>query len=685
MAEALSATVPFGADHVLLGAELLQALTSGDAACLQELLSGEGRPHAGAGGHTAINVNAGAVVPPPGPVVGASTGLLGVTSNGNTALHLAASRGHAELAALVCERAPSLAATRNRSLDTPLHCAAKAGHREVVASLLSAMRAGGDEAAALVARNCLGATALFEAVRHGHTGVVETLMSEAPELTSLTTDNGLSPLYLAASVESSLEMVRALLRPSPDGTPSPASFSGPAGRTALHVAAARSKEMSEEILNWTPQGPNLLTAVDSSGRTPLQFAVLYKRHDVVELFLDGHTSVEQARIPDNHGLYPVHTAAMVGTTQIIDVLIKKCPDYCEMVDERGRNFLHCAVEHDQESVVRYICENDTFAMLLNATDHEGNTALHLAVKHGLPRIVNLLLQTMAVEIGVTNRDGLTAGDLGRHALPPGRLYYFLNPHFRVVRSLQWSRANVTLDASHPLYVDNKPTNSFLKDNEPTEEQTSDGDDLTKTGTIAAVLIATVAFAAAFTVPGGFVADDHPGAGTAILARRFAFRAFVVSDTMAFLCSILATCFFVYGGAREVPRKHRFRSNILGDWLMPLEAQFMMATFVFGFQLVLGGANRWLILFVYTVSLPSVLFCFPDFWIVWDLGLWRAIWRRAGWRGLVNIQECPSSPIQLLRLLARSHCFQSHGRALFAVLISATFIIAIVLNIALPNY
>ena len=76
-------------------------------------------------------------------------------------------------------------------------------------------------------------------------------------------------------------------------------------------------------------------------------------------------------------------------------------------------------------MVRHICQNDAFAVLLNATDYEGNTPLHLAVKHGFPRIVSLLLQTMTVETGVTNKYGLTAGDLGRRALAPGRWYYFL--------------------------------------------------------------------------------------------------------------------------------------------------------------------------------------------------------------------------------------------------------------------
>ncbi|KAG2637462.1 hypothetical protein PVAP13_2NG520900 [Panicum virgatum] len=558
MAEALAAPLEFGPEQMILSAELLQALTGGDAARLQELLSGEHRLQAD--GHVAINVNGASpgAAPPPSPQ----------WEHGAAPCRQPRPCRGAELAAVVCEKAPSLA-----------------GHREVAARLLSTMRAGGaDEAAALLARNSLGATALYEAVRHGHAGVVDLLMTEAPEQASLASEDGFSPLYLAASTDRSVKMVRTLLRRSHDGTPSPASVKGPEGRSALHVAATISKEMAQEILNWKPEGPTLLTKVDSSGRTPLQFAVMHGKLDVVQLFLDERTSMEQVHISDNRGLYAVHTAAMVGRAGIIDELIKKCPDYYGLVDDKGRNLLHC------------------------------NTPLHLAVKHGFPRIVSLLLQTMTVETGVTNKYGLTAGDLGRRALAPGRWYYFL----------YWSRATITLDGIQTSYADSKHSYSFQKRNQLTGEETlNEEDDLARTGTIASVLIATVAFAAAFTAPGGFVADDHPGAGTAILARRFAFRAFGVSDTMAFLCSIIASCFFVYGGAREIPRNHRFWYNILGGWLVPIGALFMMATFAFGFHLVLGNANRWFIVFVYAVSLASVLLCFPSIWIAWDLGLWRA--------------------------------------------------------------
>jgi len=229
--------VAFGPHRMGLSLELLRVLTAGDTVGLAELLRREKQTN----GQVAITVQAavapGAVPPPPPPPPGTSC-LLGVTSNGNTALHLVASRGHAELAALICDRAPSLVATRNKCLHTPLHCAAKSGSRDVAASILATMRTtGADAQMALRSRNWTGATALYEAVRHGHTRVVDLLMKEAPELASLATDGGFSPLYLAASINS-LQMVQSLLRPSQDGTQSPASFSGPEGRTALHVAAA---------------------------------------------------------------------------------------------------------------------------------------------------------------------------------------------------------------------------------------------------------------------------------------------------------------------------------------------------------------------------------------------------------------------------------------------------------------
>ena len=58
--------------------------------------------------------------------------------------------------------------------------------------------------------------------------------------------------------------------------------------------------------------------------------------------------------------------------------------------------------------------------------------------------------------------------------------------------------------------------------------------------LVAILIATITFAAAFTLPGGY-STDAGNEGLPIMARKFAFKAFLISDTLA-LCSSLVVAF-----------------------------------------------------------------------------------------------------------------------------------------------
>jgi hypothetical protein len=58
--------------------------------------------------------------------------------------------------------------------------------------------------------------------------------------------------------------------------------------------------------------------------------------------------------------------------------------------------------------------------------------------------------------------------------------------------------------------------------------------------IVAILIATITFAAAFTLPGGYITDAG-NEGLPIMARKIAFKAFLISNALA-MCSSLAVAF-----------------------------------------------------------------------------------------------------------------------------------------------
>nr|CAD1831060.1 unnamed protein product [Ananas comosus var. bracteatus] len=171
----------------------------------------------------------------------------GVTAGGNSALHIAATFGHSELAELICARDSALLAARNAALETPLHCSARAGADRIVSLFISEARRC--EEAVLRAMDREGKTALHAAVEGGRAAVARVLVSADPGLAAIVDDNGVSPLY-AGVLSKSIEIVQILIESeSPAeggkqaaGTTSAgrvtqeASYAGPNRQTALHAA-----------------------------------------------------------------------------------------------------------------------------------------------------------------------------------------------------------------------------------------------------------------------------------------------------------------------------------------------------------------------------------------------------------------------------------------------------------------
>lgn len=176
------------------------------------------------------------------------------------------------------------------------------------------------------------------------------------------------------------------------------------------------QEMTESLWRWEP---TLAKKVDNFGNTALNHAASAGKTGAVKLLLEDSSL---AYIPDLDGLFPVHTAAKMGKIDIIDQLMETCPNCDELLDNKGRNVLHCAIEHKKEKVVQLICKNPRFGRMMNARDRKGNTPLHLTVKHGCDKIAILLMQDIKVNLSIMNNDGATPLDVAINALDHGYTY-----------------------------------------------------------------------------------------------------------------------------------------------------------------------------------------------------------------------------------------------------------------------
>ena len=127
---------------------------------------------------------------------------------------------------------------------------------------------------------------------------------------------------------------------------------------------------------------------------------------------------------------------------------------------------------------------------------------------------------------------------------------------------------------------NRKENGFkqIKDSQTRKE-------LSSAHMLMATLIATVTFAAAFTIPGGFKAED-PHKGMVVLGRNVAFRTFIITDTIAMTSSMMAAVVLVTMPFRA---NKKIRDNSLGVsiLLLWLALVTMGIAFVTGLYAVLS--------------------------------------------------------------------------------------------------
>ncbi|KAF7511881.1 hypothetical protein GJ744_003114 [Endocarpon pusillum] len=153
-------------------------------------------------------------------------------------------------------------------------------------------------------------------------------------------------------------------------------------RTPLSYAAEKGYTGVIEQLLET--GRANLESTDNVGRTPLHYASMCDRDDVVRLLLKAEAKTNQV---DRNGRTLLSLVAESGKAIMVRMLLDAKADI-ETQDRYGRAALFYAAQNNHDTVVEILLKSKTN---VNLRDKEDQSPLSVAVKNGHAKVVEMLL------------------------------------------------------------------------------------------------------------------------------------------------------------------------------------------------------------------------------------------------------------------------------------------------------
>ncbi|XP_045806520.1 ankyrin repeat-containing protein At5g02620-like isoform X2 [Trifolium pratense] len=451
--------------------------------------------------------------------------------------------------------------------DTRLHSAARAGNLDVVRDTLNS--AEEDELLELLARqNQDGETALYVAAEYGYIDVVREMIQ----------------YYDLAD----------------------AGIKARNGFDAFHIAA---KQGDIDILKILMEvHPDLSMTVDPSNTTALHTAATQGHIEIVKFLLEAGSSL--ATIAKSNGKTALHSAARNGHLEVVKALVEKEPGVAIRTDKKGQTALHMAVKGQNLEVVEALIKADPST--INMIDNKGNTPLHIATRKARAQIVKMLLGRQETNLSAVNRSGETAVDTAEKIGNQDIKAILLEHGVQSAKSIKPQAATTARelkqtvsDIKHEVHYQLEHTRQTRKRVQGIAKRinkmnTEGLNNAINSTTVVAVLIATVAFAAIFTVPGQFVDDPNNipegmTLGEANIAPQAPFVIFFVFDSIALFISLAVVV--VQTSVVVIESKAKKQMAAIINKLMWIACVLVSVAFLALSFVVVGKEEKWLAIFV----------------------------------------------------------------------------------------
>ncbi|XP_033627890.1 rabankyrin-5-like [Asterias rubens] len=309
------------------------------------------------------------------------------TLDGLTLLHTAISKQDTQSALFLLEHQADIN-IKSRGGETPLQLAIKR-HLPVVVDALCVRGAN------MNTPDEKGNPPLWVALESGQEDVASTLVRHGCDTTAWGPGfDGCQQTLLHKAIDENNEAVACFLirsmcdvnsprRPGPHGE---GGMESKDGQGPLHRACEWGQELVVQCLVEQQADVN---AKDAEGRTPLHIAITNQHPASISLLM-SHPLLDLT-LRDRSGLTPFAAAMTYKNNKAAQAILNREPRAAEQLDNKGRNFLHIAIQKsDIESVLFLISVHANVNS--SVQDSSKHTPLHLAVQASSEIIVrNLLL------------------------------------------------------------------------------------------------------------------------------------------------------------------------------------------------------------------------------------------------------------------------------------------------------